>query len=49
MPTISVLDMLETDLQKPVISSNAAMMWLALRACGVNQPISGFGRLLTLD
>ena len=49
MPTISVLDMLETDLQKPVISSNAAMMWLALRACGVNQPIAGYGRLLTLD
>ncbi|MFZ2005321.1 MAG: hypothetical protein WB697_12545 [Stellaceae bacterium] len=49
MPTVSVLDMLETDLQKPVISSNSAMMWLALRACGVNQPISGYGRLLTLD
>lgn len=49
MPTISVLEMLETDLQKPVISSNAAMMWLALRACGVNQPIAGYGRLLTLD
>jgi maleate isomerase len=49
MPTVSVLDMLETDLQKPVISSNSAMMWLALRACGVNQPVSGFGRLLTLD
>ena len=49
MPTISVLDMLEQDLQKPVISSNSAMMWLALRACGVNQPIAGYGRLLTLD
>jgi maleate isomerase len=49
MPTVSVLDMLESDLQKPVISSNSAMMWLALRACKVNQPISGFGRLLTLD
>ena len=49
LPTIPVLQMLETDLQKPVISSNAAMMWLALRACGVNQPISGYGRLLTLD
>ena len=49
MPTVSVLEMLEADLQKPVISSNSAMMWLALRACGVNQPVSGFGRLLTLD
>ena len=49
MPTVAVLDMLEADLQKPVISSNSAMLWLALRACGVNQPIAGFGRLLTLD
>lgn len=49
MPTISVLETLETDLQKPVISSNSAMMWLALRACGVNQSIAGYGRLLTLD
>jgi maleate cis-trans isomerase len=49
MPTVSVLDMLEADLQKPVISSNVAMMWLALRACGVNQSVAGFGRLLTLD
>jgi maleate isomerase len=49
MPTVTVLEMLEQDLQKPVISSNSAMMWLALRACGVNQPIAGYGRLLTLD
>ena len=49
MPTVPVLETLETDLQKPAISSNAAMLWLALRACGVNQPIAGYGRLLTLD
>jgi maleate isomerase len=49
MPTVPVLEMLETDLQKPAISSNAAMMWLTLRACGVNQPVDGYGRLLTLD
>jgi maleate isomerase len=49
MPTVAVLDRLEQDLRKPVISSNSAMMWLALRACGVNQPIAGYGRLLTLD
>jgi len=49
MPTVAVLEMLEQDLQKPVISSNSAMMWLALRACGVNQRVAGYGRLLTLD
>jgi maleate cis-trans isomerase len=49
MPTVAVLEMLEQDLRKPVISSNSAMMWLALRACGVTQPIAGYGRLLTLN
>jgi maleate isomerase len=49
MPTIGVLDMLEADLGKPVISSNLAMMWLALRRLGVRQAISGYGRLPTLD
>jgi len=49
MPTLPVLDLLEQDLQKPVISSASAMMWHALRSCGVRQPIPGYGRLLTLD
>ncbi len=49
MPTVAVLDMLEHDLRKPVISSASAMMWHALRRCGVRQPIPGHGRLLTLD
>jgi maleate cis-trans isomerase len=49
MPTLPVLDLLETDLGKPVISSASAMMWYALRQCGVRQPIPGYGRLLTLD
>jgi maleate cis-trans isomerase len=49
MPTLSVLDLLEQDLQKPALSSASAMMWHALRSCGVNQPIPGYGRLLTLD
>jgi maleate cis-trans isomerase len=49
MPTLPVLAMLEQDLGKPVISSASAMMWHALRSCGVRQPIEGFGRLLTLD
>ena len=48
MPTVTVLEMLEQDLGKPVISSASAMMWHALRLAGVGQPISGYGRLLTL-
>ena len=49
MPTLPVLEALEHDLGKPVISSASAMMWNALRLSGVGQPITGYGRLLTLD
>jgi maleate isomerase len=49
MPTLPVLELLEQDLQKPVLSSASAMMWHALRSCGVHQPIPGFGRLNGLE
>lgn len=48
MPTLPVLEALEQDLSKPVISSASAMMWHALRLAGVGQPIPGYGRLLML-
>ncbi len=48
MPTLPVLEALEQDLGKPVISSASAMMWHALRTAGVRQPIPGCGRLLTM-
>lgn len=46
LPTVAVLDTLERDLGKPVISSNQAMLWQALRLAGVRESIPGFGRLL---
>lgn len=46
MPTLTVLDQLEKDLGKSVISSAAAMMWNALRIARVNHPILGYGQLL---
>jgi maleate cis-trans isomerase len=49
MPTLPVLQALEHDLGKPVLSSASAMMWHALRSAGVREPIPGYGRLLTLD
>ena len=49
MPTLPVLDLIEADLRKPAMSSASAMMWHALRSCGVRQPIPGYGRLLTLE
>jgi len=49
MPTLPVLELLEQDLGKPVISSASAMMWHALRLSGIGQLIPGYGRLLTLN
>jgi maleate cis-trans isomerase len=49
MPTVPVLELLEQDLGKPVISSASAMMWHALRLAGIGQSIAGYGRLLTLN
>ena len=48
LPTLPVLELLEQDLGKPVLSSASAMMWHALRLAGVGQSILGYGRLLTL-
>lgn len=45
MPTVAVLDLLERDLGKPVISAAGAMMWNALRIAGVAPAMPGYGRL----
>lgn len=47
MPTIEILEVLEQDLGKPVLSAASAMMWHALRLAGVHHSTSGYGRLLT--
>jgi maleate cis-trans isomerase len=46
LPTVGMLETLERDLGKPVISSNQACLWRALRLAGVRDAIPGFGRLL---
>ena len=48
LPTAGVLEMLEQDLGKPVISSVQASLWRALRLAGVRQTVAGHGRLLRL-
>lgn len=45
MPTLAMLQMLEDDLGKPVISAASAMMWNALRVAGVRVSRPGYGRL----
>jgi maleate isomerase len=46
LPTVGVLAALERELGKPVVSSNQASLWRALRLAGVREPVAGFGRLL---
>jgi maleate cis-trans isomerase len=46
LPTLDVLERLEHDLGKPVLSSCSAMMWKALRVAQVTASIPGYGRLL---
>jgi maleate isomerase len=46
LPTVAMLETLERDLGKPVVSSNQACLWRALRLAGVREPIAGYGRLL---
>ena len=41
-----ILERLETDLGKPVVSSNQALAWHALRLAGCDDKVEGFGRLL---
>jgi maleate isomerase len=45
MPTLEMLQVLENDLGKPVISAASAMMWNALRIAGIRNPRHGYGRL----
>jgi maleate isomerase len=45
---VAILDALEQDLQRPVISANQASIWHCLRRAGVREVVSGYGRLLGL-
>lgn len=43
---VGILEALDQDLRRPVISANQASLWHCLRLSGVNAPVSGYGRLL---
>jgi maleate isomerase len=45
---VAILEALEQDLQRPVISANQASLWHCLRASGVRTPVEGYGKLLQL-
>ena len=46
--SVGVVEALETDLGRPVVTANQALFWHALRAAGVPSAIEGYGRLLAL-
>ena len=41
----AILEALQEDLKKPVITSNQATMWRLLRLANINTELKGFGRL----
>ena len=45
---VGILEALEQDLKRPVISANQASLWHCLRRAGVHEPVSGYGNLLRL-
>ncbi|MFI5011672.1 MAG: arylmalonate decarboxylase [Hyphomicrobiales bacterium] len=43
-----VIEVLECDLGRPVVTSNTAAVWRCLRESGLQDAVRGFGRLLTI-
>ncbi len=43
--SLDIIEEVEAKTGKPVITSNQAQMWYALRTAGVNDKLSGFGRI----
>jgi maleate isomerase len=47
--SIDVIEDLERDLSKPIVTSNQAAIWCSLRAAGIRDDVRGLGALLRLD
>lgn len=43
---VEVIEPLERDLDRPVVTSNQAMVWHSLKTTGVNEAKPGYGRLM---
>ena len=43
---VGIIDALEQDLQRPVLTANQVSMWHCLRRAGVRAPVPGYGQLL---
>jgi maleate isomerase len=45
LATVRLIDELEEQHGKPVVATNAALYWHALRETGIDAPLAGVGRL----
>jgi maleate isomerase len=45
--SLEIVEALENEVGKPVVVSNQAMFWNALRMAGIDDKIEGYGRLFT--
>jgi maleate isomerase len=45
---VAILETLEQELKRPVISANQASLWHCLRLSGVKDAVAGYGKLLSL-
>ena len=43
--SLDIIEKVEAQINKPVITSNQAQMWSALRLAGINDNLKGFGKL----
>jgi len=43
---VGIINTLERDIKRPVITANQASLWHCLRMTGISSAISGYGRLL---
>ncbi len=49
LPVLNLIERLENELGKPVITSNQSLIWDTLESIGMNKNILGFGKLFNLD
>ena len=47
LPVLNIIDRLEKKINKPVLSSNQALIWDSLQTIGENKDINGFGKLFS--
>lgn len=48
LKTAPIIEQLEQELQKPIISANQATLWLALRSIGINDSLPELGKLMRI-